>query len=397
MTVQPQILTSIPAPVPDLETLCNLVAVRVQERYTPQRFRGQRVPLHTVHRDALNDLSAMFTSDRHALPPAYLTQPRYRGAYLLYFIATGVATVATALRQAGLPRTPEKVLRVLDLGAGPLTASLAVAMALDPAVHLDVTAVDSVLPVLEDGRALLQAVRPEASVRLVDGNLREGRVLQALREPFDLILMANVLNEWAIGGKKRQSPSEFVEKLLARHLAPGGAALMVEPATRTGSHTLIEVREHLLAATGLAVLAPCMGRGPCPVHSDSKRDWCHSEQPWQRPTLVRELDEAIGHRRSTLKFSYLAVADAPQPRRAADQYRVIGGGMEQRGSFRRYLCGTKGKVVATAESEDLPKVAPLRTAWRGDALEVPGDQKPGHRGRVEETVLVPRRPGPRSR
>jgi len=392
MTVQQQVSTPISVPALDLERLCSLVAVQVRERYTPQRLRGLRVPLHDVHREALQDLSALFTSDRTALPPAYLTQPRYRGAYLLYFTATGVATVATALRQAKLPLATNRVLRVLDLGAGPLTASLAVALTLDPRVHLDVTAVDSVMPVLEDGRVLLQALRPEASARLIDGNLREGRVLQALREPFDLILMANILNEWTIGGKKRQSAAEFVQRLLTRHLAAGGAALMVEPATRTGSHTLVDVREHLLSATRLAVLAPCMGLGPCPVHSASMRDWCHSEQPWHRPGLVRELDDAIGHRRSTLKFSYLAVADASTQRQPPHRYRVIGGAMEARGQFRRYLCGEAGKVVATADAEDLARAAPLRTAWRGDALDVQGDLRPGHRGRVEETVLVPKQP-----
>ena len=383
--------------VPDLAKLPDVLADHVRRHYTPTRMRRSDAPLAEIHADALRDLSGMFTQDREVLPPGYLTQPRYRGAYLLYFVPTGVATVQTVLAGARVldpPPPPGTTLRVLDVGAGPLTASLAVALRLPPGVKLSVTAIDAALPILEDGRDLLRALVPEAEVTLIAGNLRDGRTLQRAEGRFDLILVANVLNEWAIGGKKAQAPTEFVEKLLATRLAEHGTAVLIEPGTRTGSHALVEVREHLLATTELAILGPCMGRMPCPL-ADA-RDWCHAEQPWVRPPLVAQLDEAIGHRRSTLKYSHLVLADRPQPAAQPYRFRVIGGPMRADGMFRRYLCGTQGRLVAAVSETEMPRHPALRDAWRGDALEVPGAIHEEKRGRHQETILVPRGAQPTS-
>ncbi len=379
-----------PKPLPDLGPLPAMLEAHVRARYTPNRMTHSRAPLADIHREALLELSEMFTSDREALPAGYLTKPRFRGAYLLYFVPTGVATTLAVLRSARLldrPFEPGSTLRVLDLGAGPLTASLAVALALPPDVRLEVVAIDGALPILEDGRALMQAVRPGTTVRLIDGNLRDGRTLNAAGVGFDLILMANILNEWAVGGRKQQSPGEFAGKVIAERLASGGAAVLIEPGTRSGSHHLIEVREQILeVGPEVAILAPCMGRAPCPM-AGSMRDWCHSEQAWTRPTLVTELDEAIGHRRSTLKFSYLVVGDRPQPKVNPAKFRVIGGPMRADGLFRRYLCGPNGRLVATWPDNQTPTA--LRDAWRGDTVIVEGQVRDEARGRRTERMLVP--------
>jgi hypothetical protein len=385
---------TIPLPpprlLPDLGPLPALLESHVRTHYTPTRMAHAKAPLADIHREALLELSELFTSEREDLPAGYLTRPRYRGAYLLYFVPTGVATVLSVLRSAHLfqpPPEPGSTVRILDLGAGPLTASLAVALALPPGVHLDVVAVDGAQPILEDGRSLIQAIRPGTTVQLVAGNLRDGRTLKAAGQGFDVVLMANILNEWEVGGRKQQSPAEFVSKVLAERLAPGGVGVLVEPGTRNASHHLIEVREHLLAEESeLSILAPCMGGGTCPL-AGSTRDWCHSEQTWTRPPLVTALDEAIGHRRNSLKFSYLVLADRPVPVRAAGTFRIIGGPMRAAGQFRRYLCGPDGRVVATWPERQVP--ADLRDAWRGDPVTLPGIEREEPRGRRTERVLVP--------
>lgn len=382
----------LPGDLPDLGQLPSLLAQHVAAHYTPHRFEKATLPLERIHRDALLQLSGLFTSERPDLPAGYLTQPKYRGAYLLYFVPTGVATMMTVLRDSlAWPPSPDrKPLRVLDIASGPLTASLAVALLLPPDVPLEVTAIDASGPILDDGRTLMRQIRPDAVVHTLSGNLREGRLLRDLKGRFDLILMANFLNEWSVGGRKKQEPGEFVEKVMVDHLAEGGAAVLVEPATRTASHHLIAVREHIVENTGIALLGPCLGTMPCPLGAASMRDWCHAERPWERPPMVVALDEAIGHRRSTLKYSWLALGDRGQPVPPPNKYRAVGGPMRAAGAFRRYLCGPEGRVVALFEDDRVP--ATLRDAWRGQSVVVTGDLSIARRGPYEETVLRPQTP-----
>ena len=372
--------------MPDLAGLPDLLEAHVRAHLTPPRARHQ--PLADVHAEALSLLSGLFTQARIALPAGYMTQPRFRAAYLLYFVPTGAATVLHVLQRSGiLDRIAARPLRVLDLGSGPLTATLALALATD--APLDVTAVDAARQSMEDGQAILQQLRPDSKVRLIDGNLRDGKTLHKLTGQYDVILASHVLNEWP--SQTNRPAEDWLQRLLAERLAPGGAVVLVEPATRHGSHKLIGVREHLVAESGLTIVSPCMGSMPCPM-ADTTRDWCHAEQPWQRPRLVTMLDDAIGHRRATLKFSHLVLIDQPPPPVNRQLFRVIGGPMTAGDTFRRYLCGTDGRRVAVAERHDAGRTWPeLTTAWRGDALVVPGQPADMRRGSGTEPGWIPQK------
>lgn len=307
-------------------------------------------------------LSQHFTAEREALPAGYLTRPATRSAYLLYFGLTGAATVQRAMDLAGAwPAAGAAGVRVLDVGAGPLVASLGIAERLPAQMALEVTAVDGAKSALHDGAAVLQRLRPTATTVLRAGNFRERAFFhQAVAGRYDVIVMANVLNEWQLGGRKTVAPGEFVYQLLRHHLAENGVAVFVEPATRAGSHALIGVRE-TLAEAQMPILAPCCGAEHCPL-AESHRDWCFSEQPWQRPDPVAWIDAAIGHQRGTLKFSYLAVGNRPAP----SGLRVIGGPMRAAGIIRRYVCGPMGRVTAAAAEKAAP--AWMHSAWRGDLV-----------------------------
>ena len=378
--------------MPDVRPLMPFVERHVREHLTPPRSRD--LPLHRAHAETLAQLSGLFTQARPELPAGYMTQPRFRAAYLLYFLPTCAATVLHVVQSSGiLPRLQPGPVRVLDLGAGPLTATLALALALPPEAQMEVTAVDASRQSMEDGAAILRALRPDAKIRLIDGNLRDGATLRKLKGPFDVILAAHVLNEWPRDTKR---PAEtWLSALLAEQLADPGAVVLVEPATRQASHHLIDVREHLLLESELAILAPCTGRMPCPL-SATTRDWCHAEQPWQRPDLVVAMDEAIGHRRTSLKYSHLVLHTQPPPQRAGDTFRVIGGPMVANGRdgdpvLRRYVCGPDGRRVVVAPQDLAGRVWPgLPQAWRGDLLQLPGRALQLRRGRDEEPAWVPR-------
>ncbi len=387
-----------PAPKPSVRSADHGVRLgplpELMVSFVKQRF-GR--PL-AAHSEAVAAISRNFTSDRNELSPAYLSSPPARAAYLAYYAITGAATVQTAMELAGAwAKLPKERLRVLDLGAGPLSASLGIAALLPPSTKLAVTAIDGVRTAMQDGGQVLATLRPDAELTIEAGNLREGRFLHAAAGgEYDLILFANVLNEWSVGSRKTMTPGALVEDVLSRHLAPGGIALIVEPATRHGSHVVIEAREHLALALGWPILAPCRGASQCPLAS-SHKDWCFTERSWTRPSHIVAYDAAMGHERATLKFSYLALQRGEAEPSDSKQYRVIGGPMRDAGLLRRYVCGPDGRRVVEVQDHQAP--AGLSHAWRGDLVTLNGT--PGETNRqgrrepvLQLTDLPPARPRP---
>ncbi|MCO4762863.1 MAG: hypothetical protein KC502_15215 [Myxococcales bacterium] len=393
--------------IPDVSALVGPIKELAAERYTPARMRGQKVPLAEIHRDGLRMLNKGFTSDRDDRNAGYLSGPRARGAYLVYYTFTGAATVQSVLRQADLRGAwndfpTDRPLRVLDLGAGPLTATLGLATAW-PDIPLDVTAVDGAKAALNDGAALLEAIRPGTKVRLEAGNLRNGKLRQRLGSDYDVVLLANVLNEFpetvrrerTRGEDSGESPAQrLLRDVLENRLAPGGRVVIVETGQRASSRLLIALRDSLIAGEQAEVIAPCLGAVTCPLGAAHSRDWCHADQPWRRPRPVAALDRMLSRRRDTLKFSYLVLSrpgeGAPPAR---DTWRLIGGPMGRPGmTTRRYACGPTGRIVCVDErgSTDFHDIP------RGDLLIASGEpRKGGPRGEMELRVGRNRQGGSR--
>ncbi len=385
--------------------------------------------------DALRRLSQHFTDKRNERRAGYLSTPAARAAYLLYYSLTGAATVQAALAlaaqrapfaweagpspNAATPVGPTPVgptpvgptstdptsaelrgdaaaappraaqpLRVLDLGAGPLTASLGVALRW-PDRPLEVTAVDGSRAALKDGATLLRGIRPDAKIRLIDGNLRDGALRNQLGRGYDLVVVANVLNEFREQVRRRgtdelpahqRSPAERVLLDALGRLAPQGRLLVLEPAARGPSRLLIALRDRLVAQREAQVLAPCVDTPACPLGDVRSRDWCFAEHPWRRPRLVKACDRMLRHKRDTLKFSYLLLAPASaspdRPETSAGRFRVIGGPMGQR-PVRRYLCGPGGRVTAVLRDVRAPDAAAVAEAIRGDLVTVAGTPEQG--------------------
>ncbi len=362
----------------DIERLMEVVSAHVREHLTPRRMQRAKVDLVELHAASLQVLSDRFTSERPERAADYMAKPPMRAAYLLYYVPTGAATAAAVLRLGGLLpslRSATEPLRVLDLGAGPLTATIGLALSA-PGRRLDVTAVDGVGKSLKDGVAILRALAPAVRIRTRVANLHDRRLWQGLaKERFDLVLVGNVLNEWRDTDRRRRS-NEPSSVLFARRalqlLNTDGRLVLFEPASRVASSRLIEVRRHLLDGDLASVEAPCTGHMTCPLASGGVRSWCHSEQPWQRPQLLAALDDAIGHRRNTLQFSYLVLAHRREMPFDGSRWRVIGGPMHDGHLVRRYLCGQPGRVVAVYDKQELAGRHPLVEAWRGDIVTLGG-------------------------
>ncbi len=310
------------------------------------------------------ELSDLFTEDRPKTLPAYFRHPKFRSAYLLYFLPLQAAKFLSlyllhepALEAMFQHGQKTGTLRIVDLGAGPGTGSLALTLwLLDRAAREDTELPpiefhwwDTDRSILQDGRALLERLgshfprlRGKVTIHLhADPWWRAASTLQ---EETSLILMGHVLNEKGSRptdkgsrptgrgsrsmdrGPDLDEDGEFpleagpaptrdlalapLETLMSR--ARGGGLLCVEPASRIPSQQLSALRDQLLGTTSVpeqasSIWGPCPHAGRCPLSTG--RDWCHFSLPTHVPgKWFKDFSRRLSAERQWLKFSYLWLA-----------------------------------------------------------------------------------------
>ena len=233
----------------------------------------------------------------------------YKGAYsvlsyMAYQMPGYLFEIAEYLRSliaSGLCRTH---LRVLDLGAGPGTASAAVIFALSQmqgmtaelyaaeAADTHREAYAYIIPALAQKMGGACRAEKPASMNIAE-TLPDGE--------FDLIICANVLNELPLD---LEGKTAFLQRV-ADHLAADGSLLVFEPADRENAVMLRAVSREA-KARGLTLYAPCNDlRGvPCRV-ADC---WTFRTSADIRPTKLMQAvaagDESYRYLNTDVKFSY---------------------------------------------------------------------------------------------
>ncbi|RJO71745.1 MAG: methyltransferase domain-containing protein [Myxococcales bacterium] len=329
-------------------------ATRVRVRaQLPRRLAGDGSPgtLAAALAPALMRLTMGFNHDRSLLPASYLQDPKLLAAYMARFTPLGADRVRFALGQGGAAfarlrgLAGERPLRLLDVGAGPGSATLGALSALDlsgdapPPVCV---LIDRTRSALEEAARLADAAGFRARlVRIahdVTRGLPEG---PAFAQPFDLILVANMLNELSESRRGR-----FVQRLAAL-LAPEGLLLAVEPGTQAAARDLIALRDRL---GELATVAPCPHDLPCPLHAQNRRDWCHVAAPYNRSAWIDALDRVCGLDHTRLVFSYWLARQAADGVLPAGPSRIVSDLLKDEGGSVRLLCTPSGlrRVSAAA-------------------------------------------------
>jgi len=177
-------------------------------------------------------------------------------------------------------------------------------------------------------------------------NLEQRGWLEQVRQkgPFDLIILANCLNEiFADACDPIMARTAFVNESLAL-LAPHGTMMIVEPALRETSRALHQVRDRLLQEKRCTVYSPCLHEQNCPALTKPD-DWCHEERPWNPPAMIQQIDEVVGFIKDALKFSYLLLRKDEKTivDRRPDVYRVVSELRELKGEKRAWLCNEQGR------------------------------------------------------
>jgi ribosomal protein RSM22 (predicted rRNA methylase) len=298
----------LPAAVLDLRPLSDAIVAR-SHRYTDERARLSEV-----------------------LPGA--ARDRDLAARALFFTVADAAKVAIPVAELrGRDLIPRSPLRVLDVGAGVGAMTIGLAVSL-PEHELRVTAVDRdprALAILarvaaSSGRPSVETVVADVAQRLPDGR-------------FDLVVAGTVLNELDADEQVR-----LVHAMVER-LDRAGAVIVVEPALRTTTRRLHELRDLVLAGGSAYVFAPCTRRGPCPA-LDDPRDWCHEDRSFRPPPRLALLMQRTGLRNAGLKFAYLTLRKGDERLIGgldARGLRVVSGPLDQKGTVERIVCGDDGR------------------------------------------------------
>jgi hypothetical protein len=217
-----------------------------------------------------------------------------------------------------------------------------------------------------DARRLLGKLGADAGGGRVD--LTAPLAPQVTGAPFDLVVMANVVNELA-----PEHDARLAAELRAL-LAPDGALLVVEPAARETSQRALALRDRLVAAGWQAAL-PCTHSRPCPALAAG--EWCHGAWRFERPDFVRAVDEAVGTRRESLKATWFAAL--PSPRLAEDPtlVRVVSERFDPKGLARAVVCGADGRHLVELLQRDRTEAnADFAACARHDLLRLDGPLDP---------------------
>jgi ribosomal protein RSM22 (predicted rRNA methylase) len=269
---------------------------------------------------------------------------------LAYALARMPATYAAvtaslnALREITPDFAPQSL---LDVGAGPGTASWAAAEAFSSLQGFALLDANSALRALA-----LDLAASSARLRALDYRRSEARTALADAEPADLVVASYMIGE--VGDAER---SALIGLMWAK---TRDTLLIVEPGTPAGYGRIIALREQLIAS-GAHVAAPCPHDGKCPL---SPPDWCHFTQRLPRSRAHKRIKEAELPFEDE-KFSYVALTRAPVSQRPT---RVLTQPIVSKIEVAAKLCTPDGLVVAKVPRRAKTDYARARR-WRwGDAV-----------------------------
>jgi ribosomal protein RSM22 (predicted rRNA methylase) len=268
-------------------------------------------------------------------------------AYALARMPATYAAVAACLNALAEARPDFAPTSLLDVGAGPGTASRAAAEAFP---SLTSFALFDANPSLR--RLALDLFEENPRFRSLNYEGGEARSLLAKAESADLVIASYLIGE--LGEAERRS---LVEAMWAQ---TRDMLLVVEPGTPAGYARILTARTQLIAA-GAHVLAPCPHAAPCPLQPP---DWCHFSQRLARSRAHKQVKGADVPFEDE-RFSYCVLTRAPA---AEHRSRVLAQPVVGKAEITAKVCTTDGVAIAKAPRRDKAAYAHARH-WRwGDAI-----------------------------
>jgi ribosomal protein RSM22 (predicted rRNA methylase) len=268
-------------------------------------------------------------------------------AYALARMPATYAAVTASLNALGEITPDFAPQSLLDVGAGPGTATWAAAEAWPSLQRFTLLDANSALRELA-----LDLGRSSRRLRDIDYHHHEATIALAAAEGADLVVASYLIGE--MGDTAR-------ENIAARMWAKTRDTLVVvEPGTPAGHARIIALRQQLIGL-GAHVAAPCPHDHSCPLQAP---DWCHFTQRLQRSQAHRQIKGAELPFEDE-KFSYVALTRAPVASRPA---RVLAQPTVSKVEVMAKLCTSAGLEIARVPRRAKEDYARARR-WRwGDAV-----------------------------
>lgn len=296
--------------------------------------------------DAAKRASAISESYRGGGTSAPIRTERDALAYALARMPATYAAISAsihALREQHPDFTPATL---LDVGAGPATASWAAAQAFDSLTNFAAI----------DANAALRALACDSveNSRLASLHYAESDVLTGLAamDPADLVIASYVINETTEAD--RATLADLMWQKTRDTL------LVVEPGTPSGYERILALRARLIAQ-GAHVIAPCPHDRACPLTSP---DWCHFSQRLSRSRAHKQLKGAEVPFEDE-RFIYVALSRSPHRVNAA---RVLAQPTLNKVAVNAKLCTQTGLSFMSVPRRDKPAYAAARRWDWGDAV-----------------------------
>jgi ribosomal protein RSM22 (predicted rRNA methylase) len=268
-------------------------------------------------------------------------------AYALARMPATYAAVTASLNALCEIRPEFAPVSLLDIGAGPGTATWAAAQAFASLQRFTLLDANDALRVLALGLA-----HDSTRLRDIDYQRGEARAALAKTEAADLVTASYMVGE--IGEAERT--------LLAGQLweKTRDTLLIVEPGTPAGYGRIVALRAQLIAA-GAHVAAPCPHEGECPLQAP---DWCHFTQRLQRSRAHKHLKGAELPFEDE-RFSYVALTRAKP---AAHYTRILAKPVVSKVAITAKICADRGVLNAITPRRDKAAYRRLKKLDWGDAI-----------------------------
>jgi ribosomal protein RSM22 (predicted rRNA methylase) len=268
-------------------------------------------------------------------------------AYAAARMPATYAAVAASLNAMSGVRPDFAPRSLLDLGAGPGTASWAAAEAFETLASFTLLdsnpALRSLALELANGSSRLSALRYD-----------RGDVLASLAAApaADLVIASYMINELRDADRAKLADAAWHKT--------ADTLLIVEPGTPAGYARILDLRSRLISQ-GAHVIAPCPHDNACPLATP---DWCHFTQRLPRSRAHQQLKGAELPYEDE-KFIYVALTRVPLATRPS---RVLAQPVTTKIAVTAKLCTEGGIEVAVAPRRDKAAYTRFRKLDWGDAV-----------------------------
>lgn len=265
--------------------------------------------------DQTKKLWSVFNLRRDELDRDYMSDEKMLLGYLSAFFIPNIERVRHALISSGIQKSmsnlsTSKVIRVLDFGAGPLSATFGTLVAIEELLSntdlkinkpskIEITVVERSEKAFQFGKRCLEASQSSD----VEISLERLTSVPKQRE-FDFVLAANVLNE--IPQKHQANTLNVLVDAMSSEKP--SLMLLLEPGQESHAKRLSELRDQLLSGPALHskhILAPCPHNKPCPLGPKMNRtDWCWFRSKFTPPPFQSELDSKSRLDHTELAYSF---------------------------------------------------------------------------------------------